>query len=76
MPEPNVYQHQQAMHLATHLHHQGVSADEVDTMSSDQLADHAVRAGLGRVPKGDSLEWVKQHMKGLATPVDDPFAGL
>ena len=76
MPDPSVYKNQQAMHFGTHLHMQGIHPDDLDSMSADQLAAHATRAGLGRVPKSDVLDLAKQHMRGLASPPDDPFAGL
>jgi hypothetical protein len=77
MPDPSIYQNQQAMHFGTHLHMQGVKHEDLDTMPADQLAAHATRAGLSRVPKGDTLEMTKSYMQKLAKPAPaDPFAGL
>jgi hypothetical protein len=77
MADASVYRNHTAMNFGTHLHMQGVSHEDLDTMPADQLAAHATRAGLGRVPSGETLEMTKSYMKKLAAPpLDDPFAGL
>jgi len=77
MPDPSVYKNQQAMHFGTHLHMQGIHPDDLDSMDKNELAEHAMKAGLGRVPQDDMKAMTKSYMQKLAAPpLDDPFAGL
>jgi hypothetical protein len=77
MADPNVHQQRTAMHFGTHLHMQGVRAEDLDDMPEADLARHAMTAGLGRVPNTAVRSMAKEYMSGLAQPMtDDPFAGL
>jgi hypothetical protein len=77
MADASVYRNHTAMGFGAHLHQKGITADDLDNMTSAELSSHATTAGLGRVPSGETLEMTKSYMKKLAAPpLDDPFAGL
>jgi len=67
------------MHLGTHLHHQGVTADDLRGMSTDEVNKHARAAGMGRAPSSTVVSHAIDYMGKLAAPKPadyDPFAGL
>ena len=67
---------QKASDIAYHLHSQGVTSDDLDTMHPQELANHVIKAGHDHA-SGETMDMVRKGMKVWDQPkLDDPFAGL